>query len=103
MLNTAIWRPLMSTSRRLPAGNSRSAAMTCFAMPTLGRRRGEAAVRRQRIVAADLAVQSLRNSRRHDLIAIELPVGKVGGEQQHVVRAHVVDQARDGGRIVRPV
>src|SRR3984893_8929651 len=100
MLNTAIWRPLMSISLRVPAGNSRKLAITCLAMALRGLP-GETAIGRKRIVAPDLAVQLLRNARRHDVVAVELPVRKVGREQQHVVGLHVLDQLGDGGRIGR--
>src|ERR1700724_1303235 len=102
MLNTAIWRPLMSMSLRVPAGNSRHAAITCLAMVLRGLF-GETAVGRQRIVAPDLAVQLLWDSWRHDVVAVELPVRKVGRKQQHVVGLHVLDQFCHRGRIVRAV
>src|ERR1700730_19017779 len=102
MLNTAIWRPLMSISLRVPAGNSRKLAITCLAMALHGLP-GETAIGRKRIVVPDLAVQLLRNARRHDVVAVELPVRKVGREQQHVVGLHVLDQLGDSGRIVRSV
>src|SRR6202163_2172089 len=102
MLNTAIWRPFMSMSLRVPAGNSRKLAITCFAMVLRGLL-GETAKGRERVVAPDLAVQLLRNSRRHDVVAVELPVGKIGREQQHIVGLHVLDQLGDSGRIVRSV
>src|ERR1700730_19427464 len=102
MLNTAIRRPLMSISLRVPDGNSRNAAITCLAMALRGLL-GEAAIGRERIVAPDLAVQLLRNARRHDVVAVELPVRKIGREQQHIVGLHVLDQLGDSGRIVRSV
>src|SRR6202451_4042534 len=102
MLNTAIWRPFMSMSLLVPAGNSRSAAMTCLAMALRGLL-GETAVGRQRIVAPDLAVQLLRNARRHDVVAVELPMRKIRREQQHVVGLHVLDQFCHRRRIVPAV
>src|SRR6202161_4482057 len=102
MLNTAIWRPLMSTSLRVPAGNSRKLAITCLAM-TLRGLFGETAKGRKRIIAPDLAVQLLRNSRRHDVVAVELPMREIRREQQHVVGLHVLDQFCDRCRIVRAV
>src|ERR1700722_5158561 len=99
MLNTAIWRPLTSTSLRVPAGNSRSAAITCFAMrAALRYLLGEPAIRRERVVAADAAVQLLRNSGRHDIVAVELPMREIRSEQQHVVGLQMLDQFADGGR-----
>src|SRR5580692_1400679 len=102
MLNTAIWRPLMSMSLRVPAGNSRNAAITCLAM-ALRCLLGETAIGRQRIVAPDLAVQLLRNAGRHDVVAVELPMREIRREQQHVVGLHMLDQLGDGSRIVGPV
>src|SRR5215475_14851129 len=60
---------------------------------------------RKRVVHQDLAVQSGRNSSRHALIAIELPVGKVRGIEQYSIGAQMVDRplhlVRIGRRIER--
>src|SRR4029079_11205356 len=103
MLNTTMPRPRTSTSRRVPGGKSRSAAITCLAMRRLPRRLRQAPIGRERIVVPDLAVQTVRTGGRHDVVAVELPVREVGREQEHLVGLQVLDEPANRGRLVGSV
>src|ERR1700730_1299475 len=62
-----------------------------------------AEIGRARIVHHDLAREVPRNAGREEIIAVELPMRVVGGEQQKLVRTQMIDHAADDVGGIRSV
>src|SRR5262249_6193159 len=85
---------------RLLAARSGSLTSMFIARPPLWQL--EPIIGRERIVDQDLAAQTSGNSRRQRVVAVELPVGKIRGVEQYIIRTHVVDHPFDQfGRVRR--
>src|SRR5260370_23168369 len=67
--------------------------------------RGELQPRKgfERIVGTHTRYQAGRQMRRHRVVAVELPVRIVGGEQEHLVGADLLDDVGDSCRVRRTV
>src|ERR1700730_4830254 len=66
-------------------------------------RSAPAEIGRARIVHHDLAREVARNARGEEIIAVELPMRVVGGEQQELVRTQMIDHAADDVGGIRSV
>ena len=82
------------TLRATRAARAKQGGMSAHSDPRVGR---------ARIVDHDLAHQLARQPFGQHGVAVELPVRIVGGEQQHLVRSHVVHQPLEHLRRRRPV
>ena len=71
------------------AGEARACSCSTRTTPWSSLR---AIIGRQRIVDHDLAPQRRRNACRHRVVAVELPVRIVRGEQQHIVGTQMFDR-----------
>src|SRR5882724_3776736 len=57
----------------------------------------------KRIVGAHARDETFWQARRHRIVALELPVRVIGREQEHFLRADLVDDILDSGRIRRRI